>query len=310
MIENFKESRDWNILKCRGWGDKPHSFVQSQLTYWDIDRQKWAHKWKDINLEGDEVDFFQSDNERKNGFFQILDCLDASSYQRGSEVYKDMDIVCDPYIDKYIPVIPGWTENSTDPMFSDNSFGKNYGVTKSNPRYNWVFQNLEIIYDGKPCFYIQFTNLCDLNKRKEDVKGWARWLAPYEISTDLEEWYIQLPPHNRARSLGELFRLIIDWDLAYHHFNNREPIAILCHKILGTINLPHEIYDEIKKTTPPSVVVRYLKNEPNPASLGDRPITPQSLIDWAKEKYWDLRYTSIDELHNVKEVDENHYCHR
>jgi len=310
MINEFKESRDFNILKCRGWGSKPAPFIQSKLTFWDNEREKWAHSWIREDLRGNQRDFFDDDNKRTNGFYMILKCLDAGNYHRGSDVDTNLKIACDPFIDKFYPVQPSWPDKTKVPPFSHSDFASQFGVTEDNPNYNWVFQNLEIIYDGKPSFYINFTNLVNLNKKDESATGFAEYLAPYEVSDELESWFMKIPPHNCARTLGELFKLIIDWDLTYHEFGNREEIAILCHKILGSIGLPVELYELIIKETPDSVVRRFLKNDKNALDPGDRPETPQALIDWCKEKYWDLRYTSIDEIHNTPPVDEGHYFRR
>jgi hypothetical protein len=310
MIDEFKESRDFNILKCRGWGSKPTPFVQSRLTFWDNEKEKWAHSWIREDLNGNLRDFFDHDNIRTNGFYMILKCLDATSYNKGSDVDKNQKIICDPFIDKYYPVQPCWPKETKYPPFKEFEFPAQFGVTELNDQYNWVFQNLEIIYDGRPNFYIDFTNLVNLNKKDESASGFAKWLAPYEVSDELESWFMKIPPHNCARTLGELFKLIIDWDLAYHEFGNREEIAILCHKIIGSINLPIELYELIIKETPDSIVRRYLKNDKNALELGDRPETPQILIDWCKEKYWDLRYTSMDEIHNTPDVDDKHYYKR
>jgi hypothetical protein len=310
MIDKFKESKDFNILKCRGWGSKPKAFVHSQLTFWNDEREKWAHSWIKEDLNGNQRDFFGDDNKRTNGFYMILKCLDAINYDRGSDVDANLKIVCDPFIDKFYPVQPCWPSESKNPPFRGFEFPAQFGVTEDNPRYNWVFQNLEVIYDGKPNFYIEFTNLADLNRIDESATGVAKLLSPYEVSEELESWFMKIPPHNCARTLGELFKLIIDWDLAYHEFGNREEIAILCHKILGSINLPVELYELIIKETPDSVVRRYLKNDKNALEAGDRPVTPQKLIDWCREKYWDLRHTSIDEIHNTPPVDDSHYRRR
>lgn len=314
MMSEFIESKDFSILKYRGWGLSENGPLRKQFIYWDENRQKWGHSWLEKKLDLSLFDFFLQDNDRENGFFMILQCLDVPHLNRASEARNDINIYCDPPIDRYISAEPHWQDTDwVNPIFRPGSFAEKFGVTMDNPKFNWVFSYNHVVYSGKPQFFIEYTNLVDLTKKIEYAEDDPRSvvdLFPYEVCPELEEWYIKQNPHFCARNLAELFRLIIDWDLAYHHFGNREIMGTLCHAILGTIDMPPEIYDLIYSSIPESVVSRYLRGNINAAELGEKPVSPPELLNWCKEKYWDLRDTHIDELHNVGDINDNHYCNR
>lgn len=308
------ESINFNPLKYRGWGLRQNNFETEIFTEFNFDKQKWNHQWLTTNISKNiKENFFEADNTRENGFFMILDCLNAPQHQRASEIHTHLDIYCDPFIDKYYRVEPNWQPGVVNKIFEKDGFAAKYGASIENKNHNFVFQDTHVVFDGKPNFAISYTNLVDLNKKNnynKDATYAQKTMYEYEICDDLEDWYIKQSPNFCARTMGELLRLIIDWDLAYHHFNNRENIAYICHKIMGSINMPIEIYNEIVKLMPESVVVRYIKGYTNALELGDRPKTPESVIEWLNEKYWELRYTYNDEFHNTGDVDDNHYYNR
>jgi len=310
------ESINFNHLKFRGWNLKDNNYSTEIYTNYDHESGRWYHRWVDGSQSRNFKNFFELDNTRQNGVFSVYQCLNCSEKQRGSEVYSDFNIYCDPFIDKYMPAHPEWVEGFINPLFREGSYAENFGASKDNPMRNHIMQNEFVIFDGKPNFYISYMDLVDMNKENTSLDNdwessdndayYNKVLRKYKISHELEDWYIKQRPHHCARTLGELFKLIIDWDLAYHHFDNREKIAVLCHNVMGSINMPVEVYNEIVQKMPPSVVVKYIKGDPAPLDLGDRPKTPDLVIEWFKNKYWDLRYTYNDSIHNTEDVIENH----
>ena len=303
------ESKDFSPLKYRGIFFNENKF-RFHYEEWDEQKNKWRHKWTTEYLDGTKRDFFAFDNERQNGVFMILDCKDATLNSRLSEIHKHLNIVCNTYVGKYAGVEPNWADDWLNPIFEIGGFGEKFGASIENPKHNFVFQDTHIVFSGRPNFYISYTNLADLNKPVDHENKFLNVAMGYEVSDELEDLYIKQHPHFCARTLGELFRLIIDWDLAYHHFNNKENIAYICHKILGSIEMPHEIYEDICNNIPDSVVAKYIKGDPDACNMGERPKTPESVIDWLRDKYWDLRNTLNDDVPNVGEVVENHYYKR
>lgn len=311
-MTKFPESENRNPLLFKGrWIDGEDSKIAEIMTAWDMPRRKWFHKWLKYDLDGNEICFFEFDNQRTNGLFFINKALPALDKNKASDIHSNFNVVCNPIIDRYISVHPDWQPGWENPIFSEGSFAEQFGSGQDNPRRNSIFQDYHNVFDGHPYFYIEYTNLCDLNNMiKVADPGDPLLLNCYAISDELEDWYLKQRPHHCARTMGELLRLIIDWDLAYHHFGNREEVAILSHKILGTIDMPIEIYEAIIEQIPPSIVVRYIKNDPDLFNFGERPKTPQIVSDWLREKYWSMRQHIYDEFLNVSEMDENHYCHR
>lgn len=296
-LENFENSP----LKYPGLGFGSELF-KHRREEWNQEKQKWQHKWVSEYLDGTQRNFFDFDNERTNGVFMIMDCLDCHNNNKESEIYTVYNVDCDGYIDKFVQVQPSWEPGWIDPVFRDDDFGLQFKASSSNDKRNFLFQDMHIVYDGKPNFYITYTNIIDFDK-PTDKDG---FLLFYEVSNELEELYITQQPHYCARTLGELFKLIIDWDLAYHHFGNRENIAVLCHKIISTIEMPMNIYNLLCNEMPDSVIAKYIKGIANPTELGPRPTTPQVVIDWFKEKYWDLRHTKNDSFLNTNSPIEDH----
>jgi len=307
-MDNNVETKDFSPLKFRGLNYIGEWF-KDQYQYWNEDLQKWVHNWTFEYLDRTPRDFFEFDNDRKNGVFMILDCVDASDATTIKDVLKASDMRCLPFIDKYCAVGPHWEgPDWVNPIFRPGGFGEKFGGSMNNKNYNFIFQDEHIIFDGRPYFYIGYTNLVDLNKKIEGLPPVESVLFGYEISDELEDIYIKQHPHFCARTLGELFRLIIDWDIAYHLFNNKENIAIICHKIMSGIDMPLEIYNEIYNQIPPSTVARYISGDPSPLDLGERPKTPEIVIKWFKEKYMELRHTVDDSKHNVSNFNDSHYC--
>ena len=300
------ESKDFSPLEYRGVTYN-HSSLKFHYEEWDEEKLKWRHKWTTQYLDGTKRDFFEYDNHRQDGVFMILDCLNVTNNNRLDEIHPHLNVYCNEYVDKYTPVEPSWTHGWINPIFEKGGFGERFGAGMDNPRHNFIFQDTHVVFDGRPNFYISYTNLVDFDKPIEHESKFLKAFAGYHPSDELEDLYIKQHPYFCARTLGELFKLIIDWDLAYHHFNNKENIAIICHKILGSIDMPIDVYNDLAYKMPDSVVSKYLKGHDNPTDIGERPKTPESAINWFREKYWDLRNTVDHSIHNTGDVVENHY---
>jgi len=101
----------------------------------------------------------------------------------------------------------------------------------------------------------------------------------------------------------------MDWDICYDTFNSRENMAILSHNVMMSIDMPKDIYEEIYQSMPDTVLRKFLLSSESVFDYGERPQTPESVINWLKEKYWDLRWTKTD-IPNVKSQNEFYYRRR
>lgn len=260
-------------------------------SYWNEDRQMWASLWSQS--------FFDQENTRDRGFFFVYKCRDVKEYSKIQEFIPGFSVKCDPDAYDYHEVHPEWVEGYVEPLFAENGYGHEFGANIGNPNHNYIYDAFRVVYDGAPYFRIMYGQFVNLNK--PDGKG------HYEPAPELEEIHLKQHPQLAARSLGELFRLIIDWDFAKHHYNNNENIANLAHNVLGAMNMPENIYQTIIDNFKPSPIVRYLQGDINCLELGERQLTPPELIEYFKDKYYDFRHLKTHEIPNVNSVNENHY---
>ena len=282
-----------------------------QWAVWNEEKNSWMHKWCVEDMDGP-GDFFEKENKRQNGIFILYKAAKNPGQARTSDIYPNFQVECDNYVGNYFSAHPDWEEGYIDPMFRPGGFGAPYGAEVDNDKHNLSHQKWRIVYDGAPFFYIGFTNLVDLNKTVEyssDTSRYVQETEKYEVSTDLEDLFVSQHPFYAARTLGELFKLIMDWDICYNDFNNRENIAILCHNVMKTIGMPQDIYDELYNSLPDTCISKYIKGIENFDQYGDRVATPISAVEWFKEKYWDLQHKTPGHF-NISDINEFYYRKR
>lgn len=266
---------------------------------WSQERNKWFHN----GIE----EFILKENERDSGLFWIQKCIKNNyDYRNASDYMPGLNVLCNPRSYNYIDAHPDFEEGFEYSLFRE-TYGVKYGITRDNPDMFHTVERHLVIYDGAPYFFIGYNNLCDLNKKRKVVLDEYKRDHLYEVSPELEAEHIRQHPQVSARTLGELFRLIIDWDLAYHYFENRENTAVVCHDILSSINMPDNIYESIISSIAPSPVSRYIMNDEKALYPGDRCKTPNDVVEWLAEKYWDLRYLKYHEELNINLYTDNHY---
>jgi hypothetical protein len=266
---------------------------------WDQERGKWGH----IGVPP----WILGERERDNGFYFISKAKMNESFNDASDYVNGMNVVCLPKSYVYVDVHPDWEPGFIYPIFRE-TYGKKYNILNSNPERFYSHKNYVIIFDGAPYYFIQHVNLCDLNKPIKKNNAHHDVHNIYEISVDLENEHIAQYPFICGRTMSELFKLIIDWDLEYHYSNDRSNTATICHNILSTIDMPDDIYKEIYDTTPESILRRYLNGDSEYYNIGQRPITSEKILEWAAEKYWNLRYLKHHQNLNIKEYNLDHYC--
>lgn len=167
-------------------------------------------------------------------------------------------------------------------------------------------QFLTPIIDFSPHFYILYSEWkeseSDILKRQYDSlpkwqrdaidNGWAPGSDKKIHSEWVENELIKLHPQRHARTLGELFKLIIEWSIvADEPFNNQEPAAKLSKLILEKLEMPELVKQEILESFPDTHVALYLQGNPDaqnrPAGVPN--ITPL-FESWIEGKLLNYQY--------------------
>ena len=92
-------------------------------------------------------------------------------------------------------------------------------------------------------------------------------------------------PQCIASTLEELFRLIIEWGLAYLEFGNREPVAVISDRVLRAIQMPLGVRNALLEI-PAQTVEKYIKNDPTLLVKDQEdPIVPEFVKHWIMEMY-------------------------
>lgn len=162
------------------------------------------------------------------------------------------------------------------------------------------------IIDFAPDFYIIYSEWkeseFDAIKRNYDsLPQWQKdaldngWSPASDVklhSEWIENELIKLHPQRHARTLGELFKLIIEWSIvADEPFNNKEEAAKLSKIILEKLDMPADVKQEILESYPDTHVALYIQGSPDarnrPAGVPN--ITPL-FEDWIQEKLLNYQY--------------------
>lgn len=77
----------------------------------------------------------------------------------------------------------------------------------------------------------------------------------------VEEEACEMRHSDCARTLQELFRLMVEWDYCYEAFGNREPVCVSAHGVLEDLALPDGIRDWLLSTVPAQKVARFLAGD-------------------------------------------------
>jgi hypothetical protein len=89
---------------------------------------------------------------------------------------------------------------------------------------------------------------------------------------------IQEEHTDSARTLQEVFRLLLEWDFAYTELGNRERIAEVSHGMVQVLDIPETIKEWILTEIPGEKVSRFLAGVPNAQERTD-PSTIPPLTD-------------------------------
>jgi hypothetical protein len=222
------------------------------------------------------------DNTDNYGVFSFAACAKINKDNQ-SEGRCDSDTVG--------PVCITWKEGVP--------YGLPLNSTLGNVKY------LVPIIDCAPHFYIIYSewqeSQLDIVKRNYDnLEEWQQkaidndWIpeSKKELSEYLENSLIALHPQRHARTLGELFKLIIEWDIVSKApFNNTEVQSTISTKILEFLDMPDAVRTEIMDNFPDTHVSLYLQGDPNATQRpsGVPNITPL-FEEWVESKILSYQY--------------------
>lgn len=121
---------------------------------------------------------------------------------------------------------------------------------------------------------------------------------PQDVYTFLQ--IIRIHPQCAARTIQELFRLIIEWAYVYNEFENTEPAAKLCHDILRAVQMPIDVRAELLNEVPPQVVERYIRGDFN-VFIEDEydPPMPVKFKKWISDVYLDFYPVNSNLYENI-----------
>lgn len=66
-----------------------------------------------------------------------------------------------------------------------------------------------------------------------------------------------------AKTLQEVFKLMLEWDFAYTELGNRELVAESCHGMVNSLEIPNDIKNWLLSELPDEKVAKFIKGDPN-----------------------------------------------
>lgn len=106
------------------------------------------------------------------------------------------------------------------------------------------------------------------------------------LTPEDEELAISQMHTDCARTLQELFKLMLEWDWAYTELGNREVTAALCHDMLGVLGIPESAKLWLNAEVPAEKVGRFMAGLPNARERSTDPLPdiPDEFSEWLYEK--------------------------
>jgi hypothetical protein len=110
-------------------------------------------------------------------------------------------------------------------------------------------------------------------------------------SKEDEEECIRQRHSDCAMTLQEIFRLMLEWDYAYRELDNRESIAVSCHGMVDTLEIPESIISWLW-SLPEEKVAKFINNDPLAQEPCQRTLVPDLSVefdDWVCKKIMNSR---------------------
>ena len=136
----------------------------------------------------------------------------------------------------------------------------------------------DVCGDDSPVFPTtnsHYASLSNTNTIRMPFQGYAGFIAYLKINnTELEETAVYRNT-NVARTLQEMFKLMLEWEWVYLNIDENDIQAKLAHDILDELEMPEEIRDWVWNNVPDMHVAKYLKGDtdarlrPTPTSVPD-----------------------------------------
>ena len=101
-----------------------------------------------------------------------------------------------------------------------------------------------------------------------------------------------------ARTIQEIFRLLLEWDYAYTELGSTEQVASVCHGMVQVLDIPESIKNWILTNVPPEKVGRFLSGDTNARARVD-PHTIPPLSD----EFSEWLYIKISATRSIGEYD-------
>lgn len=99
-----------------------------------------------------------------------------------------------------------------------------------------------------------------------------------------------------ARTLQEIFRLMLEWDFAYRELGNRQEYAVVCHGMVEELQIPENIKEWLLNSVPDGRVAKFLKGRTDARERNDVNLIPDMTEEfdiWCEDiilnrpRYWD-----------------------
>ena len=103
---------------------------------------------------------------------------------------------------------------------------------------------------------------------------------------------INEPHSDCARTLQEVFRLLLEWDYAYRELGNRERIAEVSYGMVQVLQIPESIKTWLLTELPMEKVSRFLAGVPNAqdrADISEIPALSDEFSEWLYDKISNTR---------------------
>jgi len=157
-------------------------------------------------------------------------------------------------------------------------YGKKCVEENENPRKYAAINLHEVVIDLSPIAIITYSE-CNQN------------------ATELFEKLYATHPQFFSRTIHELFRLIIEWAYSYTEFNNNEPMAETCDKVLRVLQMPKHVRDSLMQIRPQQVGKFILNQEDALIEYEDSIECPEAFSKWINKIYY--LFTHVQENENV-----------
>lgn len=114
------------------------------------------------------------------------------------------------------------------------------------------------------------------------------YILYFDLKNEEDEKACLMQRHSDcAKTIQEIFKLMLEWDFAYTELGNRELVAESCHGMVGSLGIPDAIKNWLLSDLPDEKVAKFIKGDTNanePAPRSDIPDLSDEFNTWVCEK--------------------------